>query len=336
MCQDPTTTYICGHTIRGPRITCGRPWAPLLHIIRATSATLPTPCPPCSKSAPTLVYPSVPPPPYSSTVVSLAPPPVAAPQIQYQYRPTPTYPYPTYASTPIYQYQYQYPPQVRYQTPYIFQQPPYIPMPGQGSFGTPFPVPDNVPREVRWERRSNSTYHQVVHYHFNSVPNAIPVGARGYNTFHGFDTGSLPPGWGPAGAPPPLPVIGSTPGNIIPPNMILGIPAPVPPAVTAPVPPNPNPNPQVTPAGSGTPAPAPPTPNETVAATPAHDTSAESSTTSLTETSSGTSGSSTSTSTSGTSTPTSDSRPATPNTGRVRPAVNARVHFSPDTRGGST
>ena len=72
------------------------------------------------------------------------------------------------------------------------------------------------------------------------------------------------------------------------------------------------------------------------AAPPIPDTSAESSTTSLTETSSGTSGSSTSTSTSGTSTPTSDSRPATPNTERVRPAVNARVHFSPDTRGGST
>jgi hypothetical protein len=174
MCQDPTTTYICRHTIRGPRITCGRPWAPLLDIIRATSATLPTPCPPCSKSAPTLVYPSITPPPYSSSA-ALPIQPVTTAQIQYQYRSTPTYPYPTYTSSPI--YQYQYPPQS--QTPYIFQPPPYIPMPGPESFGTPLPVPNQVPREIRWERRSNGTYHQVVHYHSNSIPNPTPVRTRG-------------------------------------------------------------------------------------------------------------------------------------------------------------
>jgi hypothetical protein len=70
------------------------------------------------------------------------------------------------------------------------------PSPGPGSHGTPLPVPPNTPTSVRWES-INGRLQPVVHYHTNPTPNAAynPANRHGYNSLHGYDPGSLPPGW---------------------------------------------------------------------------------------------------------------------------------------------
>jgi hypothetical protein len=56
-------------------------------------------------------------------------------------------------------------------------------------------VPDSVHRDIRYEI-IRGKLQPVEHFHFQGLPPPL-TGKAGYNPLHGFDTGPLPPGWGP-------------------------------------------------------------------------------------------------------------------------------------------